>query len=118
MEISKSNIINYMKKEKIYLSGKISGIPRQEYIKCFADAEEKLVKRGYKVCNPTKLLPSKHLWVYHIIGYKLTLLYDIWHLLNCDYIYLLDGWMQSRGARIERCVAQVLCINQFSINLK
>ena len=93
--------------KRIYISGAISGLPRNEYIKHFADAEEKLVKRGYKVCNPTKLLPSKHLWVYHIIGYKLTLLYDIWHLLNCDGICMIDGWQWSKGARLERNIADV-----------
>lgn len=93
--------------KRIYISGAISGLPRNEYIKCFADAEDKLVKRGYKVCNPTKLLPSKHLWVYHIIGYKLTLLYDIWHLLNCDGICMIDGWQWSKGARLEKNIADV-----------
>jgi hypothetical protein len=93
--------------KRIYISGAISGLPRNEYIKSFANAEEKLVKRGYKVCNPTKLLPSKHLWIYHIIGYKLTLLYDIWHLLNCDGIYMIDGWQKSKGATIEKNIADV-----------
>lgn len=107
-----------MKKEKVYISGPITGLERHVYLNIFADAELKLRAMGYKIINPTKLLPSRFLWIYKIIGYKLTLLYDLWHLMNCDYIYLLDGWMQSRGARIERCVAQVLGINKFSINLK
>lgn len=107
-----------MKKEKVYISGPITGLERQVYLKNFADKERELLAMGYDVINPTKLLPSRFLWIYKIIGYKLTLLYDLWHLMNCDYIYLLDGWMQSRGARIERCVAQVLGINKFSINLK
>lgn len=93
--------------KRIYISGAISGLPRNEYMVNFANAEEKLIKRGYKVCNPTKLLPSKHLLVYHIIGYKLTLLYDIWHLLNCDGIYMIDGWHGSKGATIERNIADV-----------
>lgn len=105
-------------KKKIYISGPITGLERHVYLKNFADAELKLRANGYKVINPTKLLPSRFLWIYKIIGYKLTLLYDLCHLMNCDYIYLLDGWMQSRGARIERYVAQVLGINKFSINLK
>jgi hypothetical protein len=45
--------------------------------------------------------------VYHIIGYKFTLLYDIWHLLNCDGIYMIDGWQESKGATIERNIADV-----------
>lgn len=44
------------------------------------------------------------------IGYKLTLLYDIWHLLNCDGIYMIDGWQWSKGARLERAIAQLFNI--------
>ena len=83
---------------KIYISGAISGLERKEYIKRFANAEEKLVKRGYKVCNPTKLLPSKHLWV---------LLYDLWHLMQCDGIYMIKGWECSNGARLEKSFADI-----------
>ena len=92
---------------KIYISGAISGLERKEYIKRFANAEEKLVKRGYKVCNPTKLLPSKHLWVFNIIGYNLTLLYDLWHLMQCDGIYMIKGWECSNGARLEKSFADI-----------
>lgn len=73
-------------KKKIYISGPITGLERHVYLKNFDDAELKLRAMGYKVINPTKLLPSRFLWIYKIIGYKLTLLYDIWHLLNCDGI--------------------------------
>lgn len=80
------------------------------YLKNFDDAELKLRAMGYKVINPTKLLPSRFLWIYKIIGYKLTLLYDIWHLLNCDGIYMIDGWQWSKGARLERAIAQLFNI--------
>ena len=95
------------KKNVIYISGAISGLPRQEYIKRFADAEQELIKQGYKVLNPTKLLPSRHLWVYRLIKYKLTLLYDLWWLLKCDGIYMLDGWENSKGARLEKATAEI-----------
>lgn len=49
----------------------------------------------------------------------LTILYDLWHLMKCDYIYLLDGWTQSKGAKVERDVARVFGIKRIttSINL-
>ena len=97
-----------MKKEKVYLSGAISGLPREEYMKHFADAEQELIKQGYKVLNPTKLLPSRHLWVYRLVGYKLTLLYDLWHLMKCEGIYMIDGWENSKGARLEKATAEIL----------
>lgn len=96
-----------MKKEKVYISGPITGLERHVYLKNFADTELKLREMGYKVINPTKLLPSRFLWIYKIIGYKLTLLYDIWHLLNCDGIYMIDGWQWSKGARLEKNIADV-----------
>jgi hypothetical protein len=95
------------KKNVIYISGAISGLPRQEYIKRFADAEQELIKQGYKVLNPTKLLPSRHLWVYGMLGYKITLLYDIWHLMKCEGIYMIDGWENSKGARLEKATAEI-----------
>ena len=97
-------------KKKIYISGPITGLERHVYLNNFADAELKLRAMGYKVINPTKLLPSRFLWIYKIIGYKLTLLYDIWHLLNCDGIYMIDGWQWSKGARLERAIAQLFNI--------
>ena len=97
-------------KKKIYISGPITGLERHVYLKNFDDAELKLRAMGYKVINPTKVLPSRFLWIYKIIGYKLTLLYDIWHLLNCDGIYMIDGWQWSKGARLERAIAQLFNI--------
>ena len=99
-----------MKKEKVYISGPITGLERQVYLKNFSDKERELRAMGYDVVNPTKLLPSRFLWIYKIIGYKLTLLYDIWHLLNCDGIYMIDGWQWSKGARLERAIAQLFNI--------
>jgi hypothetical protein len=40
-----------------------------------------------------------------LLGYRLTLLYDLWHLSRCTHIYKMPGWQQSRGANIESCWA-------------
>ena len=104
-----------MKKTKVYISGAISGRERQDYLRQFGDAERKLLSLGYKVCNPTKLLPSRHLWVYRLVGYKLTLLYDFFHLLRCDKILMLDGWESSRGARCEKALANEFGIKELII---
>jgi hypothetical protein len=42
------------------------------------------------------------------MGYRLTLLYDLFFLMHCQGIYMLDGWQHSRGARIEHYVADTL----------
>lgn len=91
--------------KKVYLSGRISDLPREQYMAYFQKAEELLTKEGFNVVNPTKFIMCKHLWIYKIIGYSLTLLYDLWRLMRCDLIYKIPGWQQSRGANIESCVA-------------
>ncbi len=91
--------------KKVYLSGQISGLPREQYMKYFAEAERLLTKEGFKVVNPTRFFMCKYECVYRLLGYRLTLLYDLWRLMRCDLIYKLPGWKQSRGANIESCVA-------------
>lgn len=93
---------------RIYISGPISGREREEYMRQFSKAEEYLRGHGLQTVNPTRLLPCRWLWVYRLMGYRLTLLYDLFFLMRCQGVYMLDGWQQSRGARIERYVADTL----------
>jgi len=90
-----------MAKKRVYISGPISGLEREEYLARFAEAERWLQGHGYDVCNPCRLAPCRWPWLYRIIGYRLTLWYDVLHLLFCDYIAMLPGWMNSRGALYE-----------------
>ncbi len=99
-----------MKKKRVYISGPISGLSRRRYMARFALAEEYLKRQGFQVCNPTRLAPCRWLWLYRLMGYRLTLLYDLWHLMRCSHIYLMDGWKDSRGAQIEWSVAYRLHI--------
>jgi hypothetical protein len=97
-------------KKKVYISGKISGLRRDEYMKMFGIAEQMLREKGYKVVNPTRFFLSRHYQrlcrlIGHQNAYDLTLLYDLWRLMRCDQIYKLPGWQQSKGANIESCVA-------------
>ena len=103
-----------MRRQKIcYLSGKISGLGRETYLARFAHAEEILKREGFAVINPTKFAPCRWPWLYNILGYELTLLYDLWHLWRrADRIFLIPGWQDSQGARIESFTAHVLGIYQ------
>ena len=95
-------------KKRIYISGPISGLSREYYLKIFADKERqlRLVHPDWKIVNPTKLAPSRWLWIYRLIGYRLTLAYDLWNLRRCTHICVLAGAEQSRGARLERMKAR------------
>ena len=92
-------------KKKVYISGRISDLPREQYMTMFRIAEQMLRKKDYEPVNPTRFFMCKYIWLYRLLGYRLTLLYDLWRLMRCDLIYKLPGWQQSRGANIESCVA-------------
>lgn len=91
--------------KRVYISGQMSGLPREEYLARFAKAESLLKQEGFAVVNPARLLPSRWPWLYRTMGYRLTLLYDLWHLSRCDLIYKIPGWKESHGANIESCWA-------------
>ena len=107
--------INDMKRKRLYLSGGISGIDRQEYLSRFSLSEKAAVKYGYQVFNPTKVWVCKYIWLYGLMelmigvkwAYRLTLWYDLQLLKRCDLFTMVgDDWQQSRGARLERMKAR------------
>ncbi len=80
-----------MEKKRIYLSGKISG--DDNYAQKFADKEKELTEKGFLVFNPAKH-PNMFSW-------EEFMELDLLALKNCDSIYLLSDWKDSRGAKIE-----------------
>lgn len=93
-------------KDLIYISGPMSSLQREQYIARFSLAEQLLRQQGYtRIVNPVRVWTCRFPWLFRIIGYKLTLFYDLWILTRCDRIYKMPGWQQSRGANIESCVA-------------
>jgi hypothetical protein len=87
---------------KVYISGPMSGLNKEEVRKKFAENEAELKRYGYKVVNPCRVWAFKYGWVYRIVGYRLTLLYDLWLLSRCDAIHVLPGSIKSRGCNIEQ----------------
>lgn len=84
----------------------MSDVPRERYMELFSRAEQELRALGYhRIVNPIRLWTCRCPWFYRIVGYRLTLLYDLWLLMHCDLIYKLPGWQASHGANIESCVA-------------
>ena len=91
---------------KVYISGPMSNLTREQYLELFMRAEQSLRAQGYrKIVNPIRVWACRWPWLYRLIGYKLTLLYDLWLLMRCDQIYKMPGWRDSKGANIESCVA-------------
>lgn len=86
-------------KEKIYISGPISGLPIDNVRHRFDLWRQKLRRAGYEVVIPTENgLPSTASWEEHMTR-------DIELLQSCDAIFMLEGWQQSRGCRIEFNIA-------------
>lgn len=86
---------------KIYISGKIGDLPKHVYTLKFQRAETILLLNGWvDVVNPVKLDHS-----HHDGSWNNCMLEDIKYLFDCDAIYMLDNWQNSKGAKIERDIA-------------
>lgn len=86
----------------VYISGKISGLGLDVAKSKFKAAEIALQERGFLTINPFDLNDDA-------TGWKECMINDIAILFgNCDGIFMLNNWRRSRGARIERIIAQEL----------
>ena len=96
----------------------MSGLPEFIWWNRFRQAQYELeAKHGnVKVVNPSDTIIAKHPWLYKIVGYRLTLAYDLWLLKHCTHIYMVgDDWQQSRGARLERMKARKWNIKELKL---
>ena len=86
---------------KIYISGKISGI-ENEAPELFAKAERELQAKGFETVNPMKLNHQ------HDKSWHSYMKEDVKALCECDVIYMLSNWTDSKGAIIEHTIAMYL----------
>lgn len=86
---------------KIYISGKITGI-ETEAIELFANAERELKEKGFETINPLTLNHE------HDKSWHSYMKEDVKALCDCDAIYMLSNWMDSKGAIIEHAIAMYL----------
>ena len=94
---------------RVYISGAITGVKHAD--KLFARAEEKLELEGYDVVNPYKFgerLKKEYSKENKVPKYEDYMRGDIGLLTRCDAIYLLENWGTSKGARLEKKIAEVL----------
>jgi hypothetical protein len=88
---------------KIYISGMISNLSKAVYERSFNQAEQKLIASGHQVVNPLRIDHSRH-----DQSWESFMLADIKELFSCDGIFMLAGWNDSKGAMIERAIAQAM----------
>lgn len=88
----------------------------------FDSVRDMLLEEGYEVVSPADmdreqdgfveptLLPQSHDWDSPPAGFdfKACVQRDLMAVTECDEIYLLRGWGDSRGAKAEKAVADWL----------
>ncbi len=79
---------------KIYISGAISGLPKESYERRFNAAATHLRGQGHEVVSPIENTCQSDDWCEQMIE-------CLQKLIPCEAIYLLRGWESSTGARVE-----------------
>jgi nucleoside 2-deoxyribosyltransferase len=85
---------------RIYIAGPMTGIPEYNY-PAFNELAEHLREAGWDVVNPAELCTHQMTWAQCMRA-------DIKALVDCTHIYMLDGWRQSKGAKLEHAIATAL----------
>jgi hypothetical protein len=87
----------------VYISGPMRGYPDHNY-PAFHEAEELLCAYGYEVVNPARNFDGRR-----GLEQETYLREDVKQMAErCDSIYMLDGWRNSAGARLEYSIAKAL----------
>lgn len=87
----------------VYISGPMTGLPDLNH-SAFQAAAERLRAQGVQVISPHQITPpgvGPWSWEAHMRA-------DLAALLTADVIVLLPGWEGSRGAQLEKAVADAL----------
>lgn len=86
----------------IYLSGPMTGLP--DYNRpAFARVAEELRAQGKAVFNPGEIGPTEN-----IMPRAWYMRRDLEALMKSDSVYVLPGWGESEGAKLEIAIAKEL----------
>ena len=86
-------------KNHIYIAGQVTGLPYPTVQASFMAAKNNLIAQGYTVINPVEITASNTPWPKAMRG-------CISVLMDCSHIYMLANWQASKGATLERMLAQ------------
>ena len=92
---------------RIYLSGKITGREKEDYTRQFARAETFYKTSGFDVVNPVKI-GEEVLKINPKAEWQDFMIRDLEALRTCTHIALLEGWEESKGAKMEKAEAEKL----------
>lgn len=86
-------------KKKIYIAGKVTGLPELEVIIKFAAAKKAIEDMGFEVVNPVEVVKNFN------TPWNEAMKLCITALLDCNCMVLLPCWKDSKGARLEKDIA-------------
>ena len=92
---------------RIYLSGKITGLDKEVYSRQFERAENFYKTSGFDVVNPVKI-GEEVLKNNPKAKWQDFMQEDLKALRTCTHIVLLEGWEESKGAKMEKAEAEKL----------
>ena len=90
---------------RIYLSGKITGLDKEVYTRQFERAENFYKTSGFDVVNPVKI-GEEVLKINPKAEWQDFMIRDLEALRTCTHIALLEGWEESKGAKMEKAEAE------------
>ena len=93
---------------KVYIIGKITGLPREYVVEKFRKAELKLQGAGMIVVNPVNLVPEETTW-------NAAMRTCIGALVKCDAVALCGDWHKSEGGKLEAEIALQLDLITFEV---
>lgn len=86
---------------RVYISGPMTGMPELNF-PAFHEAAKRWRDGGAEVVSPAELNPDPNAeWLD-------CMRCDIRALVDCDAIFMLHGWENSKGANVEKYIAEAL----------
>jgi hypothetical protein len=91
----------------VYLSGKVSGLTKEQYTDLFQRAADLVSAAGMEPVNPIEVVLDKCAGVAECGGegeihhWTCYMKHDLRDMLVCDGVVVLPNWTQSTGAGIE-----------------
>jgi len=80
---------------KIYIAGKING--DENYLEKFKNSENHCIVNGWETINPAS---------FPRLGWKESMRRDLKLLNDCQAIYMINDWKDSKGATLEHWYAK------------
>jgi hypothetical protein len=94
---------------KVYIAGKVTGLPIHETTLKFGEAQMRIIKLGYMPVNPLEVVNDWH------APWNIAMRKCIAALMECDIIVTLPDCDTSPGAKLEIELAYKLNIKIFKI---